>query len=73
MRSVRKKTKGLLFLRTGRVIQEINTLLYDKNESIPENFAKNFSKNHCYKIFPKSFSQDFLLIVKCSENCPKTD
>ena len=49
----------------------INSLLDGKNELIPnikQEFADNFTKIIIHEISPKSFSQDFVLVLKLSKN-----
>ena len=54
-----------MFHGTAQAVRLINSLLYGKNENIPNihrQFADNFRINIFHEISPKSFSQGFLLI-----------
>ena len=63
-----------MFHGTAQAVRLINSLLYRKNENIPNihrQFADNFLKNIFHEISLKSFSQGFLLISDFSTIVPK--
>ena len=68
-----RKNEGFVFHGTARVIRLINSLLYDKNENIPD-FHREFADNFPKKYFKISFlrsSIDFQIFRKLSENSPR--